>query len=145
VGRGSGERGSVRRWPCRVACKGLRVLVVVAAVMALVSPEALGRADARDVSAAGCGPAAAGPPVPPGGVVQLAGTPHLFVCGADGLLHRAGDTRVLAQQVAQGQPLDWGARVTLGPADLRAFSRGDPWLSAGLLKWGDPIVASTHN
>src|SRR5262249_31767128 len=74
------------------------------------------RPPAPTATPAACVPApAAGwaPTVPPGGLVQLAGTPHLFVCGTDGLLHWAGDTRALAQQVALGQPVTWGVVVTL--------------------------------
>src|SRR3954447_6593327 len=93
-------------------------------------------------------PAAAAPPaqtpgtcgaVPLGAVVQLAGTPHLFICAADGLLHWGGDTRALAQQQTTGTPIDWSTRLSYTLAQLVAAPRGDPWLSSGLVKWGDAI------
>jgi hypothetical protein len=51
--------------------------------------------------------------VPEGAAVQLAGTPHHFVCGADGLLHWSGDTRALSQQADRGTRIDWSTRLTL--------------------------------
>jgi hypothetical protein len=69
-----------------------------------------------------------------GAVVQLAGTPHLFVADEAGVLHWGGDTRGLA-----GRFVDWGNRRAASLEQLRAYARGDPWLSAGLLKDGDPI------
>jgi hypothetical protein len=68
-----------------------------------------------------------------GGVVQLAGTQHLFVSDG-GTLHWAADTRALV-----GRTINWGERYTVDVATLRQYPMGDPWLSAGLLKWGDPI------
>jgi hypothetical protein len=85
----------------------------------------------RAAADAACAPIAAD------GVVRLAGTPHLFVCGDDGLLHWAGDTRALAEH-----PVDWSDQRTLGVTDLSALGRGDPWLSSGLPKDGDPIYLS---
>jgi hypothetical protein len=70
----------------------------------------------------------------PGAVVGLSGTPHLFIADEQGLLHWAGDTRALV-----GRPVDWGNRADLSAAELQAIPRGDPWLSAGLVKSGDPI------
>jgi hypothetical protein len=70
----------------------------------------------------------------PGTVVALQGTPHLWIVGEDGLLHWAGDTRALA-----GRTVNWASRFSLALEQLRAQPRGDPWLSAGLLKDGDPI------
>ena len=70
----------------------------------------------------------------PVAVVALAGTPHLWIAGEDGLFHWAGDTRALA-----GRTVDWGSRREVGLDELRRLRRGSPWLSAGLLKSGDPI------
>ena len=69
-----------------------------------------------------------------GAVVQLQGTPHLWIADEQGVLHWGGDTRALA-----GRHVNWGARTEVSLEGLRALSVGDPWLSAGLLKDGDPI------
>jgi hypothetical protein len=69
-----------------------------------------------------------------GGLVALAGTPHLWIADAQGVLHWAGDTRALA-----GKTVDWGSRREVTLDQLKGMQRGDPWLSAGLLKIGDPI------
>jgi hypothetical protein len=69
-----------------------------------------------------------------GAVVALQGTPHLWVADEQGVLHWSGDTRALAQRF-----VDWSARSEVTLAQLRNLRRGDPWLSAGLLKLGDPI------
>lgn len=69
-----------------------------------------------------------------GAVIQLAGTPHLWIVGDDGALHWAGDTRALA-----GRFVDWSNRREVSLEELLTFRRGDPWLAAGLLKIGDPI------
>lgn len=78
--------------------------------------------------------AAAQAPYAPGAVIGLQGTPHLFVVGDDGLLHWAGDTRAL-----QGRWVVWSNRYDVTLAELQVLPRGDPWLSAGLVKEGDPI------
>ena len=70
----------------------------------------------------------------PGTVVQLQGTPHLWFTDHQGVLHWGGDTRALA-----GRHIDWRSRATVSLERLRTLPRGDPWLSAGLLKDGDPI------
>ncbi|MGH2351640.1 MAG: excalibur calcium-binding domain-containing protein [Chloroflexota bacterium] len=70
----------------------------------------------------------------PGAVVALSGTPHLWIADEQGVLHWAGDTRALA-----GKFVDWGNRREVTLDELQAMKRGDPWLSAGLLKIGDPI------
>jgi hypothetical protein len=70
----------------------------------------------------------------PGAVVTLRGTPHLWIADEQGTLHWAGDTRALA-----GRAVDWGTKRDVGATELRALRRGDPWLSAGLVKIGDPI------
>ena len=70
----------------------------------------------------------------PGTVVQLQGTPHLWFTDHQGVLHWGGDTRALS-----GRHIDWHSRATVSLDRLRELPRGDPWLSAGLLKDGDPI------
>ena len=70
----------------------------------------------------------------PGTVVALEGTPHLWIADDQGVLHWGGDTRALA-----GRHINWGARVEVSLSGLRSLPKGDPWLSAGLLKQGDPI------
>jgi hypothetical protein len=73
----------------------------------------------------------------PGAVVQLEGTPHLFIVDPDGILHWGGDTRALA-----GRTIDWNTRCEVGLSALRGAQRGDPWLSSGLPKIGEPIYLS---
>ena len=68
-----------------------------------------------------------------GAVVALQGTPHLWIADEQGVLHWAGDTRALA-----GKHIRWDSRIEVSLAQLQALNRGDPWLSAGLLKDGDP-------
>jgi hypothetical protein len=79
-------------------------------------------------------PAAAQCVLAPGTVVELVGTPHLFIADDQGVLHWGGDTRALA-----GRTIDWNRRCALDLPTLQAAGRGDPWLSAGLPKVGDPI------
>jgi hypothetical protein len=62
------------------------------------------------------------------------GTPHLFIVDEQGVLHWGGDTRALA-----GRTINWNARCNVGLDALRAMPRGDPWLTAGLPKIGEPI------
>ena len=69
-----------------------------------------------------------------GAVVALQGTPHLWIADEQGVLHWGGDTRALA-----GRHVNWSARIEVSLDGLRALETGDPWLSAGLLKDGDPI------
>ena len=69
-----------------------------------------------------------------GTVVALQGTPHLWIADEQGILHWAGDTRALA-----GRHVRWDNRIEVTLAQLQGLHRGDPWLSAGLLKDGDPI------
>ena len=69
-----------------------------------------------------------------GAVVALRNTPHIWVADDVGVLHWAGDTRALATRY-----VDWGSRRDVELGDLRQLRRGDPWLSSGLLKMGDPI------
>ena len=69
-----------------------------------------------------------------GAVVGLRGTPHLWIADERGVLHWGGDTRALS-----GKHVNWNNRTEVSLAQLRTFPIGDPWLSAGLLKDGDPI------
>ncbi len=77
-----------------------------------------------------------------GTVVQLDTTPHIWVADWQGVLHWAGDTRAL-----QGRHVDWSRHrhVWLHTLEGNYLQRGygyqvgDPWLSLGLLKDGDPI------
>lgn len=69
-----------------------------------------------------------------GAVLRLAGTPHLWIADEQGVLHWAGDTRALS-----GKVIDWSAQYEVSLDQLLALRRGDPWLSAGLLKLGEPI------
>ena len=67
-------------------------------------------------------------------IVALSGTPHLWIAGTYGQLHWGGDTRAL-----QGKHIDWSNRRLVILSQLLLYPIGDPWLSAGLLKIGDPI------
>ena len=78
--------------------------------------------------------AAAPPALSPGTVVALQGTPHLWIAGDQGHLHWGGDTRALT-----GKHIAWSQRIAVTITQLRALALGDPWLSTGLLKDGDPI------
>lgn len=78
--------------------------------------------------------AAAPKTLAPGAVVGLAGTPHLWIADSAGVLHWGGDTRALA-----GKHVNWSDRRDVSLTELQTFPIGDPWLSAGLLKDGDPI------
>src|SRR6266511_4018936 len=92
---------------------------------------------AAALAAAPASLSAAGSPAPsfaPGAVVVLKNTPHLWVTDQDGLLHWVGDTRAL-----QAHFVDWGTQSEVSLDQLRSLKRGDPWLSAGLLKAGEPI------
>ena len=71
---------------------------------------------------------------PPFTVVALEGTPRLWFANAAGVLHLGGDTRALA-----GRHIDWSSRIEVSEAHLCAQPTGAPWLTAGLLKDGDPI------
>jgi hypothetical protein len=69
-----------------------------------------------------------------GAVVGLQGTPHLWIADEAGVLHWGGDTRALRSRF-----VDWSARVDVSLDTLRTLTRGDPYLTAGLLKDGEPI------
>jgi hypothetical protein len=82
----------------------------------------------------GLAPAAAESVFPVGAVVGLQGTPHLWIADEVGVLHWGGDTRALRNRF-----VDWSARVEVSLDTLKTLTRGDPYLTAGLLKDGDPI------
>ncbi len=69
-----------------------------------------------------------------GAVVGLQGTPHLWIADEAGVLHWGGDTRALRNRF-----VDWSARVDVSLDALKTLTRGDPYLTAGLLKDGEPI------
>src|SRR5438067_2307964 len=69
-----------------------------------------------------------------GAVVGLQGTPHLWIADEAGLLHWGGDTRALTHRF-----VDWSARAYVSLNTLQTLTRGDPYLTAGLLKDGEPI------
>ncbi|MDE2994265.1 MAG: hypothetical protein OXU67_10320 [Chloroflexota bacterium] len=74
---------------------------------------------------------------PPGTPIFLRNTPHVYIVGDDELLHWAGDTRAL-----EGRTVLWNKRETWrysAIARQQPLRLGDPWLTAGLLKDGDPI------
>lgn len=72
--------------------------------------------------------------LPPGTVVALKGTPHLWFADELGVLHWAGDGRAL-----EGRLVSWEARREVTLPELHGLPRGEPWLSLALLKDGDPI------
>lgn len=81
----------------------------------------------------------------PGTPIFLRNTPHVYVVGDDSMLHWAGDTRAL-----EGRTVLWDKRRTWDYSTVVRQKRlplSDPWLSAGLLKDGDPIylVKWEHN
>ena len=69
-----------------------------------------------------------------GAVITLHDTPHIFIVDENAVLHWAGDTRAL-----QNRPVDWNTRSDVSLDELKALPRGNPYLSAGLLKAGEPI------
>jgi hypothetical protein len=71
---------------------------------------------------------------PIGSVAGLEATPHLWILGPDGFAHWAGDTRALAAREVR-----WDSRCTGDQAFFQQVQKGDPWLSTGLVKIGDPI------
>jgi len=78
--------------------------------------------------------------LPHGAVISLKGTPHLWIADEEGILHWGGDTRALT-----GKFIDWSNRVEVTVDQLKSLPGGDPWLSAGLLKDGDPIYLTVGN
>jgi hypothetical protein len=97
-----------------------RWLLAVVVLAVLIVPQMAGAQSAQTVAR--------------GAVIGLQGTPHLWIGGDDGSLHWAGDTRALADRF-----VDWNSRKDVTLDQLKGYQLGDPWLSAGLLKVGDPI------
>src|SRR5438132_787928 len=77
-----------------------------------------------------CGPDGS---YPEGAVFTLTGTPHLWIF-QQGLLHWAGDTRALASTSFR-----WDRQCAMDLTFLQTVRIGDPILSLGLVKIGDPI------
>ena len=79
--------------------------------------------------------------LPVGAVLKLQGAPHIWINGEVRKFHWGGDTRALA-----GKQIVWSPTydVTLqNLKDAQAGGKmGDPWLSSGLVKVGDPIYLS---
>jgi hypothetical protein len=98
-------------------------LALVALLPALAAPAA-----AQAPAPIGVGPFAKG------AVVSLKGTPHLWFADERGTLHWASDTRALS---TRGPISNTRSEVTL--EQLRTLPLGDPWLSTGLVKLGEPI------
>ena len=69
-----------------------------------------------------------------GSILQLHGTPHLWIADEQGIYHWVGDTRALS-----GKHALWDRKRLVSIHELVTFPVGDPWLSSGLLKDGDPI------
>ena len=73
---------------------------------------------------------------PVGAVFTLDNTPHLWLfAGADGI-RWVGDTRALA---SAGIPVRWDVTCGMDTSFIAQVKKGDPILSAGLVKIGDPI------
>ncbi len=107
-----------------------RQTTLFAGIAAIVAASLAGSRGAPAIASA---PVAV-PALTPGEVVALQGTPHLWIADQNGTLHWAGDTRALA-----GKAIDWSTRLDVSLDTLKTMPRGDPWLSAGLVKDGDPI------
>src|SRR5262245_54362606 len=88
---------------------------------------------AASFAAAHALPAAAAE-LPPGQVLRLDGTDHLWVADGQGVAHLAAGPAALA-----GKPVDW-SNVRVETVDgLAALPKGAPYLTADLVKIGDSI------
>ena len=72
--------------------------------------------------------------LPEGSVISLINTPHIWIADSKGTIHWGGDTRALA-----GKRIVWNMRTEVDVSALQKYPIGDPWLSSGLIKIGDPI------
>jgi hypothetical protein len=72
--------------------------------------------------------------ISPGEVVQLAGTPELWIADAQGVVHLVSDTRA-----AEGHEVNWSDRTEVTADQLGSLPRGEPWLTAALVRIGDQI------
>ena len=97
------------------------------------SPDASGPPPAESPAAA-VGAATAAPTGAPRPLLALDGTPHLWVLDEQQVARWAGDTRALT-----GLSIDWGDVDQVTTGELAARKLGDPHLTLGLLKIGDPI------
>src|SRR2546426_5855512 len=104
----------------------MKLLPILALLLAAVLPPATGAA----AQSAAC---SSDTTYPEGAVFSLDGTPHLWIFQA-GTLRWAGDTRALA-----GVTVRWDRQCTMNADFLQGTRLGDPILSAGLVKIGDPI------
>jgi hypothetical protein len=83
--------------------------------------------------------AAAAAPDPPraidaGDVLMLGQTPHLWIVDGQAVAHFVGDPRALADR-----RVEWDTSRAFTAAELGAVARGEPWLSAALVRIGDAI------
>src|SRR5947199_9638672 len=69
---------------------------------------------------------------PNGAIFALQNTPHIWVVEA-AMLHWAGDTRALGSR-----QIRWDISCQMDVPTLQRLPRGDPFLSSGLVKAGDP-------
>ena len=111
----------------------LSLTIVGAGTVAHAAPALSEPAAPAEQAATATGLPAVGP-FAVGTVIGLRGTSHLWFVDDLGTLHWGGDTRALA-----GKPIRWDLRVDVTLDQLNTLPRKDPWLSAGLVKIGDPI------
>src|SRR6478735_5923064 len=89
---------------------------------------------AAAAAAAGHALPAAAAPLPPGQVLRLDGTDHLWVADGQGVVHLAAGPAALA-----GKPVDWSGVRVASVDGLAALPKGAPYLTAALVKIGDAI------
>jgi hypothetical protein len=77
--------------------------------------------------------------LPPGQVLRLDGTDHLWVADGQGVAHLASGPAALA-----GKPVDWSAVRVESVDGLAALPQGAPYLSADLVKIGDSIYVPQY-
>ena len=70
----------------------------------------------------------------PGEVVQLSGTPNLWVVDGQGMAHFASDPQALADK-----PVNWSSQIEVTRDQLAGMQRGTPWLSMSLVRIGSAI------
>ena len=104
----------------------MRALLLLACLLAAMLPST-GAASAQSQRCSADGT------YPEGAVFTLEGTPHLWIFQV-GALRWVGDTRALA-----GMELRWDRQCTMNTGLLQRVQVGDPLLSLGLVKIGDPI------
>ena len=72
-------------------------------------------------------------PHPNGAVFLVENSPHIWLF-EDGIIRWVGDTRALAEHTVR-----WDQACVMHPSFLNTARKGDPILSAALVKIGDPI------